>query len=254
MSVSCVRSLALDNPAFGYVLLSTASDGQVKLWRLRSEPDAENGAWRCTQTLELKARSVAESVALMQLELGNGEWLVLCALGCVDGKVRVSAAVVSADGDGEFTLRPAVDLDGHEDWVRDLAFCRDDTGDVLLASASQDGYVRIWRFRLLDEANVEAAPPAAAPGVPGLEGDFERRGHVVRVGGRLLGIALEALLVGHEDWVYAARWHPPVRGSQPLALVTASADRTMMMWRPDPASDVWLNVVRVGSVGGHTFG
>lgn len=50
---------------------------------------------------------------------------------------------------------------------------------------------------------------------------------------------LEALLVGHEDWVHSVQW----QGSsgqglqaQPLCLLSTSMDRTMMLWRPDPAT------------------
>ena len=36
---------------------------------------------------------------------------------------------------------------------------------------------------------------------------------------------------------------------QPLALLSASTDKMMMLWRPDPHSQVWLNDVRVGTAG-----
>ena len=48
--------------------------------------------------------------------------------------------------------------------------------------------------------------------------------------------------MGHEDWVHSVAWQPPrSRGpaggpaEQPLCVLSASMDRTMMMWRPDPA-------------------
>ncbi len=88
---------------------------------------------------------------------------------------------------------------------------------------------------------------------------------------------LEAVLTGHEDWVFSVAWHPRVRiplvasasesaasasvdpdaafkWHQPLCLLTASMDKSMMVWRPDRASSLWLNEVRVGEVGGHTLG
>lgn len=52
---------------------------------------------------------------------------------------------------------------------------------------------------------------------------------------------LEALLVGHEDWVHSVQWQSslgqgPGQGlqAQPLCLLSTSMDRTMMLWRPDP--------------------
>lgn len=59
--------------------------------------------------------------------------------------------------------------------------------------------------------------------------------------GSLFSVAMEALLVGHEDWVFSAAWQP----QQPVAdnadsvapcLLTASMDRTMMLWRPEASA------------------
>lgn len=57
---------------------------------------------------------------------------------------------------------------------------------------------------------------------------------------------LEALLVGHEDWVHSVAWQPAAadggaesRGGSPAAepcLLSASMDRSMMLWRPDRAT------------------
>lgn len=60
---------------------------------------------------------------------------------------------------------------------------------------------------------------------------------------------LEALLVGHEDWVHSVRWQPPQpphspakdpQPAQPLCLLSTSMDRTMMLWRPDSATGLIL--------------
>jgi len=47
-------------------------------------------------------------------------------------------------------------LEGHEDWVRDLALTVTDDNHVLLASASQDHNIRLWKFSLLDDASALA--------------------------------------------------------------------------------------------------
>jgi len=54
---------------------------------------------------------------------------------------------------------------------------------------------------------------------------------------------MEALLVGHEDWVFSAAWQPdqasvpsvPAESAVPC-LLSASMDRTMMLWRPEASS------------------
>ncbi len=48
-------------------------------------------------------------------------------------------------------FRHALSLEGHQDWVRCLAFTpypsesSSTTSDLLLASGSQDNYIRLWR-------------------------------------------------------------------------------------------------------------
>ena len=50
---------------------------------------------------------------------------------------------------------------------------------------------------------------------------------------------------GHEDWVYSIQWQPPDKDSytQPLILLSASMDKTMIVWKPDPATGVWIEQV-----------
>lgn len=38
------------------------------------------------------------------------------------------------------------------------------------------------------------------------------------------------------------------------ALISASADKTVMCWEVDPQTRIWVNIVRVGDVGGDTLG
>ena len=58
--------------------------------------------------------------------------------------------------------------------------------------------------------------------------------------------------VGHEDWVHSVAWQPPLAhgdGSveQPLCVLSASMDRTMMLWRPDPGVGAHSRIL-------HSFG
>ena len=47
-------------------------------------------------------------------------------------------------------LSTTVNTSGHEDWVRGLDFRSTETGCVL-ASGSQDHYIRLWRINLVKE-------------------------------------------------------------------------------------------------------
>jgi elongator complex protein 2 len=142
---------------------------------------------------------------------------------------------------------------------------------VLLASASHDCKIRLWEFHDVASA---AAASAAAPEPPGCDAPGEAPGeapgddddeldidallgdaarlHIVP--GPLLGspsrvshpVTLAALLVGHEESVTGVSWHPTA--TEP-ALLSASMDRTLLVWAPDE-SGVWLPVVRIGAAGG----
>ncbi|KAG7254162.1 hypothetical protein CRUP_007735, partial [Coryphaenoides rupestris] len=71
-------------------------------------------------------------------------------------------------------------------------------------------------------------------------------------------VSLETVLAGHENWVYGVHWQPPRhdggRLQQPLGLLSASMDKTMIFWAPEEGSGVWVEQVRVGEVGGNTLG
>ncbi|XP_074239673.1 elongator complex protein 2 isoform X3 [Saimiri boliviensis] len=71
-------------------------------------------------------------------------------------------------------------------------------------------------------------------------------------------VTLETVLAGHENWVNAVHWQPVFYKDgvlqQPMKLLSASMDKTMILWAPDEESGVWLEQVRVGEVGGNTLG
>ena len=47
---------------------------------------------------------------------------------------------------------------------------------------------------------------------------------------------VEAMLVGHEDWVHTVAWQPNLEKKDRPTLLSASMDRTMALWRQDVAS------------------
>lgn len=80
-------------------------------------------------------------------------------------------------------------------------------------------------------------------------------GPVLVAGSSSFQISLESLLIGHEDWVYSVEWQPPLIAAmegvsyyQPQSLLSASMDKTMMIWQPEKTSGIWMNVVTVGEL------
>lgn len=58
-------------------------------------------------------------------------------------------------------------------------------------------------------------------------------------------VSLETVLCGHEGWVYGVHWQPPYKCkaneiSYPMRLLTASMDKTMIIWEPDPETGAKL--------------
>lgn len=67
-----------------------------------------------------------------------------------------------------------------------------------------------------------------------------------------ISIHAESVLLGHENWVTDVHWHT-AEGRVPQ-LLTASADRSMMMWNLDPSTKIWLSTSRFGEIGGTNLG
>ena len=123
-------------------------------------------------------------------------------------------------------------LKGHKDWIKSIDV-KEINQDLMIASASQDGFIRLWKIsnNILKELNTNV--------------------HKLDVCGQEFYLTFHALLTGHEDWVNSVRWHPD---SEELKLVSASADKSIIIWSFDQESGVWYNQVRLGDVGGTVLG
>uniref|UniRef100_A0A9J7Z3Q9 Elongator complex protein 2 n=1 Tax=Cyprinus carpio carpio TaxID=630221 RepID=A0A9J7Z3Q9_CYPCA len=122
-------------------------------------------------------------------------------------------------------------------------------GELWLASCSQDCLIRVWRL----------FAKAATEPVQQTDAVLKMKENVFQVSGDgEFAVTLETVLAGHENWVYGIHWQPPcVKGDsveQPLKLLSASVDKTMILWGPEEDSGMWVELVRVGEVGGNTLG
>lgn len=130
-------------------------------------------------------------------------------------------------------------LSGHEDWVRGLDFTTDDNGDILLASSSQDSFIRIWR---ISPKSLNESPSVDLIQVE--ERTFE-------VANQKFTLSLESVLQGHENWVYSVTW---CKNEDSLQLLSSSMDKTMIVWTADKEQGLWTEKIRVGDVGGNSLG
>lgn len=222
--------------------------------------------WHLRETLEV-GRSVQHSVALTSLP--DEPERVLMATGGCDSIIRLWLGHQGGHSTGPEGFQEVCRLQGHENWVRCLAFAlvRGPAGTtILLASASQDRYARIWSI----------TPSPLAPGTPSLDQQAPQEGTGLSFAAAIMRYApqasfrtssyqyqavVESLLIGHEDWVHSVCWRKgqggplkAVSSRGDLALLTSSMDRTMVLWTYKEQHNIWMNDVSLGDAGASCLG
>ncbi|PRQ40282.1 putative transcription factor WD40-like family [Rosa chinensis] len=243
--VTCISGIMVSETEA--VFASTSSDGTVYLWEVVFPSTGEGDC----KLLHLDSLFVGSKpmVALSLAELpGNAGHLVL-AMGGLDNKIHL----YSGERRGKFVR--ACELKGHTDWIRSLDFslpiCTDgEAHSILLVSSSQDKGIRIWKMALRGSLD---SSQSSRQGKISLASYIE--GPVLVAGTTSYQISLESLLIGHEDWVYSVEWQPPspvssegIAYCQHQSILSASMDKTMMIWKPEKTSGIWMNVVTVGEL------
>lgn len=211
------------------VLVSASADGTLGVWGLAEEES------QLIQQITLKPNFIPLTLALVSV--GGGYALAVAG-------TRSFIQIYTADSVLGFKL--VATLSGHEGWIRSLSFVReaDDGLDLLLASASQDKYIRLWRLHQGQEL-----PPrdqdAAEPLLGSITKSLSNKAHKLSIEGVEYSITFEALLLGHEDWIYTVQWH---KQGNKIRLLSASADNSVSIWEADPSSGVWVATVRLGEM------
>ncbi|XP_029369470.1 elongator complex protein 2 isoform X2 [Echeneis naucrates] len=214
------------------LVASSAADSTVRLWLCNENKQAE-----CLHTVPFGSGFMMD----VSLTLLPGSKVPILACGGDDSRVHL---YVQSNGQ----LQKAMSLQGHEDWVRGVAWTSI-SGDLLLASCSQDCLIRVWRLRAKCETDT---------GEKDNHTTIKMKEDVFEVRDTVFAVSLETVLAGHENWVYGVHWQPALYKcgelQQPLSLLSASMDKTMILWAPEEVSGVWVEQVRVGEVGGNTLG
>nr|XP_008527611.1 PREDICTED: elongator complex protein 2 isoform X3 [Equus przewalskii] len=277
--VNCVQWIGKQDGSPSTELVSGGSDNQVIHWEIENNQllkavhlqghegpvYAVHAVYQRRATLMVSAASDStvrvwskrglEVTCLQTLNFGSGFTLALCLsflpdtdvpiLACGDDDCRIHLFVQQND-----QFQKVLFLCGHEDWIRGVewaAFGR----DLFLASCSQDCLIRIWRL-YIKSTSLETQYD---DNVRLKENTFTVENESIKIE---FAITLETVLAGHENWVNAVHWQPSFYKDgvlqQPMRLLSASMDKTMILWAPDEESGVWLEQVRVGEVGGNTLG
>ncbi|XP_064552156.1 elongator complex protein 2 [Drosophila montana] len=229
-------------PSGVWLLATAAADNSLKLWHLQT-----NGEISCFQTVQLDGGFCLT----LRLTLLPKSDQVLLAFSADDETVALWSEQSAGSGDASAGFKHVHKLTGHEDWVRGLDFVYDED-DLLLASGSQDNFIRLWRIEprsglhtsksSVDDSNVNAADSS----------ELRVEEKILQLGEQAwYAVTLESVLYGHEGWIYGVHWHKTEQ--QELRLLSASIDKTLIVWAPTEMG-VWLEQVRVGEVGGNSMG
>ena len=218
------------------VIASGATDGTVKVWRfsfLQGCLSIKN-----IESISLSPRFLPLTLALHSLTSDDEKKAFVLAI----AGTRNSVQIFASHDNLEFSFQ--VSLTGHDGWIRSLAFCRDVTApskDLLLASASQDNYVRLWRIF----PGKNTGRTGQADTIDSLEQSLSNKTHKINISGKVFDINFEALLLGHEDWIYTVSWG--LKEGR-LYLLSASEDNSLAIWEREDSSGIWVPTTRLGEI------
>jgi elongator complex protein 2 len=218
------------------LFVTGASDGTVRTWRLVHNADFSSLDVESLQTITLSPKYFPLNLVLAKLDKSS---IVLAVAG------TRSTIQIFVSREEQFQL--SATLTGHEGWVRALAFTSetsDANSDLLLASASQDKYIRLWRIHRGDELP-SASSALNDPTLGVLNKSLSNKAHWLESPTSKFSVTFEALLLGHEDWIYTASWR---HREGKLQLLSTSEDNSLAIWESDPTSGVWVCITRLGEI------
>lgn len=227
-SINCLAVFKGSN-----IFASGSADATIRIWHIEGVGDGISV--EKVQTIQTKPHFFPLALALHCL--GAEEDLVLAAAG-----TKNIVQVYVASNNGNFFHQ--VTLPGHEGWVRSLSITQEKEladSDLLLASASQDKYIRLWRItQWKPRANFENESA-----FEDLEMSLSNKAYKLKTSQNSHSVSFEALLLGHEDWIYTISWR---LDEERLQLLSASADNSLAIWESDPSSGVWVCTTRLGEI------
>ncbi|GAM18187.1 hypothetical protein SAMD00019534_013620, partial [Acytostelium subglobosum LB1] len=256
------------------LMSSTSGDGTVKIWKRDALPTpatAEIPKWTVIQTIEFKPKMM-ECCSLAFLP--GTDNIPILALGGVESKIHIfvqypaTTTTTATEGEGSSSSQPATYIKAMDTPFRKVVALQGHQDELLLASSSQDNKIRLWKVskqvaieQKQDSSTDDNIEKTASDVVLALASTaLSTKAHKFNVGQSRVMIQLEAVLSGHEDWVQSINWMPATYDNetkamhQDMCLISASMDKTMIVWRPEKTSGIWMDEVRVGDLGGNILG
>lgn len=227
-----------------WLLATAAADSTIKLWLFKDNGDEPI----CKQTLLLNS---GFCFTLRLTPLHKSEQ-VLMAFSADDESIALWAEDVKSSTPDEVQFQPVHKMIGHEDWVRGLDFVREGD-DLLLASCSQDNFIRLWRIAPRTEEQVLNNKVDIINLLDETTGEIRVEEKILQLAeNSWYAISLESVLYGHDNWVYGVHWYKSAEDT--LSLLSASIDKTLIIWQSTAEGGIWMEKVRLGEVGGNSLG
>lgn len=222
-----------------FMSITTSIDGDIYLWNND----------QLLQTIQAKYYCFHSKIHTIKVD---GLYLIFVILAGSDNILHVFQL-----NDNE--LEHLCDLTGHNDWIKsvDTLNLVERQHEFLIASASQDSFVRVWHMKIIhhevDSSHIRTL--VSRPLTTTAQGKSFK-----------LTATLETVLSGHEGIVHSLCWFKKQEKTV-LKLFTCSEDKTIVLWRSsvsplkvEEASnnkyeqcaasvEVWKEIQRLGETG-----
>lgn len=203
------------------IIVVGSADGTISIWRKVSEQ------------FEL-AKEINIEKGILPLTLAIHKMSEVCYL-LVVGGTATNIYIYTIRVSDKVNCEVSAKLDGHEDWVNALAFRTDGNHDIILASASQDRYIRLWNVKINDKILKDSE---MLPLLSNKKHEFNATNNL------RVEISFQALIVAHDDWIFSLKWH-----DTRIQLLATTADTSVIVWEPDEDSGIWVCAARLGEPG-----
>lgn len=234
----------------------TSSDCSISIWKINVENNVSVKGELFQKIIFGRSMMECCDLALVQTSENKGTPILAC--GGIDQKLHIYLL-----DEVKNSFVRICSLLGHTDWIRDMKFVTCDDNSLLLATACQDTYIRVWKIKEqivsesqesitndIDISNIDISTFSIDDSM-----SLTRTSHMFQIEERKWSIVLETILSNHDDWIHSLDWAPKIikndKIHQPIRLLSASMDRSMIIWQPDEnLKGVWSPVARMGNFGG----
>ncbi|CAF4793663.1 unnamed protein product [Rotaria sp. Silwood1] len=213
---------------------SGSADSTVKIWCI------SDTLATCIHTLDFMN---GFAITLELVPLDNHKNIFLLFVATDKNKVQIYQVSNSV-------IEQVFVLTGHEDWIRSITIQKLTSSQWFIATCSQDNYIRIWQLSF-DESNNQTNVDSTIL-------KLKRSSFAVKVSDESpinVNVELYSILLGHEEAIYGLCWYPNTDLKKAATtILSASMDKSMVLWTFDDNQKMYIDKARVGEIGGNTLG